>query len=166
MLMAEGDSSDVESDRAPSLDALIPAEMAARAEQTGLKKVRMDAVSLIVLAVLAGAFISLGAVFSTTVVAGAAEVPYGVRQLLAGTVFSLGLVLVGGAELFTGNSLIVMAWASGKVSTSSLLKNWTLVYAGNLPASRTPVTTCVTAANINSASTSELRYTSRKAFCI
>ncbi|MEK7278986.1 MAG: formate transporter FocA [Chloroflexota bacterium] len=115
-------------------DALIPPEMAAKAEQLGVKKAHMNVVSVFVLAVLAGAFISLGAIFSTTVTAGAGEsLPYGVTRLLAGLVFSLGLILVivGGAELFTGNNLIVMAWASRKVSTALLLKNWIVVYAGN-----------------------------------
>jgi formate/nitrite transporter len=84
--------------------------------------------------VLAGAFIALGAVFSTTVAAGAAgSLPYGLTRLLVGVVFSLGLILVvvGGAELFTGNNLIVMGWASGKVSTAALLRNWCIVYTGN-----------------------------------
>ncbi len=104
-----------------SFEALLPAEMAAKAEQVGLKKAQMHPASMFVLAALAGAFIALGAMFSTTVVAGVGGVvPYGVTRLLAGLVFSLGLILVvvGGAELFTGNTLIVMAWASGKVSTA------------------------------------------------
>ena len=116
-----------------TLDALIPAEMAAKAEQVGAKKAHLPALSMFVLSVLAGAFIALGAIFSTTVVAGTAGLPYGLVRLLAGLVFSLGLilVLVGGAELFTGNNLVVMAWASGKVSTRLLLKNWAIVYVGN-----------------------------------
>jgi formate transporter FocA len=121
-------------DNPPRIDSLLPPEMASRAEEVGVKKANLDAVSLFVLAVLAGAFIALGAIFSTTAVAGAAgALPYGVGRLLAGLVFSLGLILVvvGGAELFTGNNLIVMAWASGKVSTSLLLHNWGVVYAGN-----------------------------------
>lgn len=108
--------------------------MAATAERVGVKKADMELAPLLVLAVLAGAFISLGAAFATSVVAASGEaLPYGVRQLLAGTVFSLGLVLVlvGGAELFTGNNMIVMAWASRKVSTRRLLRNWGVVYVGN-----------------------------------
>jgi len=86
------------------------------------------------LAVLAGAFIGLGAIFSTTVSAGTTGVlPFGVAKLLTGLVFCLGLILVivGGAELFTGNNLIVMAWASRKVTTARLLRNWIIVYIGN-----------------------------------
>lgn len=116
-------------------DALLPAEMAARAALIGVRKAQMDVVTMFALAVLAGAFIALGAIFSTTVAAGTREVlPWGITQLLSGLVFSLGLilVLVGGAELFTGNTLIVMAWASGQISASLLLKNWLIVYVGNL----------------------------------
>lgn len=117
------------------IDALLPAEMAQRAEYTGVRKAEMPALTTLVLAVLAGAFIGLGAVFATTVAAGVSGViPYGLARLLTGIVFCLGLILVvvGGAELFTGNNLIVMAWASGKISTAALLRNWGLVYLGNL----------------------------------
>ena len=115
-------------------DALLPAQMAMKAEAIGVAKAGMSAVSTMALAILAGAFIALGAAFATTVVAGAAGVlPGGVTRLLSGLVFSLGLILVvvGGAELFTGNNLIVMAWASRKLSHAALLRNWVLVYAGN-----------------------------------
>lgn len=115
-------------------DALLPVEMATKAEQLGVKKAHLNPITMFVLAVLAGAFIALGAIFSTTVVAGTSDaLPYGITRLLAGLVFSLGLILVvvGGAELFTGNNLIVMAWASRKVSTGLLLKNWAIVYLGN-----------------------------------
>jgi len=115
-------------------DALLPVEMAEKAELSGVKKAHLDLPSSFTLSVLAGAFIALGAVFATTVVAGGSgTLPYGVVRLLAGTVFSLGLilVLVGGAELFTGNNLIVMAWASRRVSTGLLLRNWLVVYVGN-----------------------------------
>lgn len=115
-------------------DALLPPEMAARAEDVGVRKAQLDTVSLFALAVLAGAFISLGAIFATTVSAGTGNLPFGLVRLLAGLAFSLGLILViiGGAELFTGNTLIVMAWASGKVSSRLVLRNWSIVYVGNL----------------------------------
>ena len=116
------------------LDALLPPEMARRAEDVGVQKAEMDALSMFVLAVLAGAFIALGGVFSTTALAGVAGAPWGPTRVLAGLVFSLGLILVivGGAELFTGNNLIVMAWASRRVRTAAMLRSWILVYAGNL----------------------------------
>jgi formate/nitrite transporter len=100
--------------------------------QLGVKKANTDAVAMFVLAILADAFIAFGAVFATTVISGEG-LPYGVGRLLAGSVISLGLVLVvvGGAELFTSNTLMVMAWAGGRVSTRRLLRNWLIVYAGN-----------------------------------
>jgi len=115
------------------LDALLPPDMAAKAEAIGVRKANMDWLSMFTLSVMAGAFIAIGAIFSTTVSAGAADLPFGVTRLLAGLGFSLGLILVivGGAELFTGNNLIVMAWASGKVTTMQVLHNWVIVYVGN-----------------------------------
>ncbi len=115
-------------------DALVPRDMAAKSENIGVAKARLDPLRMVALGILAGAFIALGAVLSTTATAGAAGVlPYGVTRLLGGFVFCLGLILVigAGAELFTGNNLIVMAWASKKVTTRKLLINWTLVYLGN-----------------------------------
>ncbi len=116
-----------------SLDALPPREMARKAEQVGVAKAGLGAADTFALAVLAGAFIAMGAIFATTVTAGGASLPFGVSRLLGGLAFALGLILVvvAGAELFTGNNLIVMAWASGRVSTARLLRNWAIVYAGN-----------------------------------
>ncbi len=128
------------------IDALLPQEMAARAEYLGVRKAGMGFATTFMLAILAGAFIAMGAIFATTVASGSQPVttpdgaaaytiglPYGVTRLLSGFVFSLGLILVvvGGAELFTGNNLIVMAWASGKVRGLQLLRNWAIVYLGN-----------------------------------
>lgn len=115
------------------LDSLLPAEMAKKAEDVGVAKARMGAVKTLVLSVLAGAFVSFGAVFAATVTAGS-TMSYGIARFMAGFVFSLGLILVivGGAELFTGNNLIVMAWASRRVKTIDLLRNWLLVYVGNI----------------------------------
>ena len=115
------------------IDALLPGEMATRAEYVGVRKAEAPAMTLFSLAVLAGAFIALGAVFATNTAAGSGDLPFGVAKLLTGLVFCLGLILVivGGAELFTGNNLIVMAWASGKVTGRALLRNWGIVYAGN-----------------------------------
>ena len=116
------------------LDALPPVDMARKAEQVGVAKVGMSTANTFALAVLAGAFIALGAIFATTVTAGGGDLPYGVARLLGGVAFSLGLILVvvAGAELFTGNNLIVMAWAGRRVRTAQVLRNWTIVYVGNL----------------------------------
>ena len=119
-------------DRHPA-DALLPPAMATRAEDLGVAKASMETVRLLALAILAGAFIAFGAIFSTVALAGAGEAPWGVTRVVAGLVFSVGLVLVvvGGAELFTGNNLIVMAWAGGRIGTRAVLRNWAIVYAGN-----------------------------------
>ena len=129
-----------------SFDALLPPAMAAKAEDLGVKKAALPALNMFVLAVLAGAFIGIGAIFATTVAAGSISVkdaagaaafstglPYGVTRLLTGLVFTVGLILVvvGGAELFTGNTLITIAFASKKVTVMQLLRNWTIVYIGN-----------------------------------
>jgi formate/nitrite transporter len=116
------------------IDALLPQEMATRAEYLGVRKTEAPVLTLFTLAILAGAFIGLGAMLATTAAAGTSgTLPYGVARILIGLVFSLGLILVvvGGAELFTGNNLIVMAWANGKVTTYALLRNWIIVYIGN-----------------------------------
>jgi formate transporter FocA len=127
------------------IDALLPAEMAVRAEEVGVSKAHMSLFTLFALGVLAGIFIALGAIFATTVTAPtlsadpatgntlATWLPFGVTKLIGGFAFCLGLILVvvAGAELFTGNNLIVMAWANKRISTSSLLRNWATVYAGN-----------------------------------
>ncbi|MCC6741696.1 MAG: formate/nitrite transporter family protein [Planctomycetia bacterium] len=119
-------------DESPRMDAYSPAEMAARVEETGVKKAGLGAGPTLALAVLAGAFIGLGAAFSV-VAATDTRLGYGPSRLLTGLSFSLGLILVvvAGAELFTGNVLLVMAWASRRVTTVRLLRNWGLAYAGN-----------------------------------
>lgn len=116
-----------------SFDALLPAEMAVKAAETGVKKTALDILRMFLLAILAGAFIAMGAVFATTVSAGSSALPYGITRLLAGVTFSLGLILVvvSGSELFTGNSLIIIAFANRRISLGELLRNWGIVYLGN-----------------------------------
>ena len=106
--------------------------MARKAETSGVAKATLGPLRMFALAVLAGAFIALGAIFATTVTTGS-TLPFGLTRLLSGLAFCLGLILVvgAGAELFTGNNLIVMAWADGKVTTWQLLRNWSIVYVGN-----------------------------------
>jgi formate/nitrite transporter len=116
-----------------SFDALMPQEMAEKAQSVGVRKAALSFWQLFTLSVLAGAFIALGAMFATNTAAGSSTLPYGVARILIGLAFCIGLILVvvGGAELFTGNILIVIAWASRKVSTRALLRNWVIVYLGN-----------------------------------
>lgn len=128
-----------------SIDALIPAEMALRAEKIGVAKAKIGRKTLLALGVLAGIFIALGAIFATTVTAPtfvvdpasglrqATSLPFGISKLIGGFTFCLGLILVvvAGAELFTGNNLIIMAWANKRITTRSVLRNWGIVYVGN-----------------------------------
>jgi formate transporter FocA len=118
-------------------DALMPPEMAGKAENVGVNKAHLTSFRTFALAVLAGAFIAMGAVFSTTATTGGSALPFGVTRVLGGVTFSLGLILVvvAGAELFTGNNLIIMAWAGHKVTTMQLLRNWVIVYIGNFAGS-------------------------------
>ncbi len=114
------------------LDAYKPAEIARRIEQTGVAKARLGLVETLTLGILAGAFIALGAAFFLLVVTDSG-LGFGPSRLLGGLCFSLGLVLVviAGAELFTGNNLIVMAWVDRKVTTAQVARNWALVYVAN-----------------------------------
>lgn len=120
----------------PMFDAYAPFEIAQRVRDVGVAKASAPVATMVALAVLAGAFIALGALFFTvTVTVGAGDrVPFGLVRLAGGLAFSLGLVLVvvGGAELFTGNNLLAMAWAAGRIQTGQVLRNWLWVYAGNL----------------------------------
>jgi formate/nitrite transporter len=115
------------------IDAYIPAQMAERVEKAGIAKSSRDFVSTFTLAMMAGMFIGLGAVFFTFVIHDSA-ISAGFTKLIGGLVFSLGLILViiTGAELFTGNNLIVMSFISRKISLGQLLRNWGIVFVGNL----------------------------------
>jgi len=119
------------------LDAYTPAQIALRVREVGETKATMPVLTMFALAILAGAFIALGSLFFTiTMTTGTTgQAPaFGLMRLVGGLTFSLGLILVvvGGAELFTGNNLIAMAWASGRVTTRQLMRDWGWVYLGNL----------------------------------
>lgn len=121
-------------DKEPYLsDAYPPHEIARKVERLGVAKARTDPLTLLVLAVLAGAFISLGALLFSVVVT-ESSLGFGPTRLLGGLSFCLGLILVvvAGAELFTGNNLIAMAWASRLIGTREVMRNWLLAYVGNV----------------------------------
>ena len=118
------------------IDAYTPAQMAARVEKAGIVKGNLDFLSMFTLSIMAGAFIAFGAILYTYVIHDS-SLSLGLTKLLGGLVFCLGLILVivAGAELFTGNNLIVMAYVSRKISLRRLLRNWTIVFCGNLAGS-------------------------------
>ncbi|MEQ2006762.1 MAG: formate/nitrite transporter family protein [Limisphaerales bacterium] len=114
-------------------DCYSPKEIAERVENVGVTKANLPLLPMAALGVLAGGFIGLGALYFT-IVASDATLPFAITRLLGGLVFSLGLILVivAGAELFTGNNLLVMAWVSRRISTGKLLENLVVVFLANL----------------------------------
>jgi formate transporter len=116
-----------------NLSAYGPAEIKEAVEKVGVKKANFPFLTSFMLAVVAGGGVGFGALYYT-IVASDPTFSFATVRVVGGLVFTLGLalVLVGGAELFTGNNLIIMAWASGKVSTRTMLRNWTIVWFGNL----------------------------------
>lgn len=114
------------------IDAFAPKEIAERIENVGVVKARLPALTLLILGILAGGFIGFGALYFTLILSDPG-LGFAAGRVLGGLAFSLGLILVviAGAELFTGNNLLAMAWASGKISLGELLRNWVLVYFGN-----------------------------------
>ena len=114
------------------LDAYSPREISEKIQSVGVSKARLPFVQTAILGVLAGAFIGLGALYYT-LIASDSTLGFAATRVLGGFVFSLGLILVtvAGAELFTGNNLMVMAWADGKITAAEVLRNWTVVYLAN-----------------------------------
>lgn len=117
-------------------DAFPPREIAHRVEDLGVAKSKLNTLSVIVLSVLAGAFISIGSILFIVVMTGG-TLGFGPGRFLGGVVFSIGLIMVviAGAELFTGNNLIAMAWASKKIKIKDVIRNWILSYSGNVAGS-------------------------------
>ncbi|KDM91531.1 formate/nitrite transporter family protein [Photobacterium galatheae] len=113
-------------------DAFSPKQIAEKVDSVGVMKARLPLLSMVMLGVLAGAFIGLGALYFVLIKSDA-NLGFGTSQMLGGVAFSLGLLLVvvAGAELFTGNNLLAMAWADQKITSSELLRNWLVVCGSN-----------------------------------
>lgn len=113
-------------------DSFSPKQIAEKVDSIGVTKARLPLLSMVMLGILAGAFIGLGGLYFTIVKSDAA-LSFATQQVLGGLTFSLGLILViiAGAELFTGNNLLAMAWADNKITTAELLKNWVVVCLAN-----------------------------------
>jgi formate/nitrite transporter len=114
-------------------DVYSPQQIARRVEAVGVAKARLPLLTLWLLGMLAGAFIGLGALYFTLVTSDV-SIGYAASRIAGGVCFSLGLLLVvvAGAELFTGNNLLAMAWAAGRLSLFDVLRNWALVCAANI----------------------------------
>jgi formate/nitrite transporter len=117
---------------APGFDAYSPAQIARKVGDLGVAKARLPIPTLAVLGVLAGAYVGMGAMLNVIVLSDPA-LPVAAARVLGGAAFSMGLflVIVGGAELFTGNNLLAMAWAERRVTTLDVLGNWAVVLAAN-----------------------------------
>lgn len=117
----------------PSTDDLTPLEVAEKTVKIAIKKTNLKSYQTLVLAFMGGVFIALGSMFSTALSANGTSIAYGLNSLIKGLAFTLGLVLVlvAGAELFTGNMLMIVAFLDKKIKLSALLRNWGIVYVGN-----------------------------------
>ncbi len=117
------------------IEGRLPPQIAEKAESDGIAKASQDAITLLALGVLGGAFIAFGAIFATVALTGAeGALPFGIARVVAGLVFAVGLstVLIAGGQIFTGDVLMVMAWASGRLAVVRVLRAWALVWCGNL----------------------------------
>lgn len=114
-------------------DAYTPSQIAERVLKMGVTKANADTTTLLILGIMAGAFIALGGLLFAVTVTGS-NLGFGITRFIGGISFCLGLILVviGGAELFTGNNLLAMAWAGNMISTKAMLRNWYIVYLGNV----------------------------------
>ena len=110
----------------PKPDQLSPAEIEAKAESLGVSKSKMSFVQSFMLSIMAGAFISMGAMFFLLIVSDSA-LPFAAQRLIGGCLFSLGLLLV----VVCGATMIVMSAASKKITWLAVFKNWIVVFFGN-----------------------------------
>lgn len=122
------------------IDAYSPPQIASRIDKVALVKASLSRPQTFILGILAGVYIALGAQFSTLVISDS-TLHFGLTSLISGIVFSLGLMLVviGGAELFTGNCLIVMGYVGKRITTREMLNNWVISFLGNFAGSLTMV---------------------------
>ncbi|HYF90833.1 MAG TPA: formate/nitrite transporter family protein [Symbiobacteriaceae bacterium] len=113
-------------------DSYTPVEIARKVEQYGITKGNLPFGKVALLAIMAGAFVAMGCIFYITVTADS-KLTYGMTMLIGGLCFNLGLMLcvIAGAELFTGNSLLSLAWAQKKITLGQVLRNWALVWTFN-----------------------------------
>src|SRR5574341_377127 len=122
------------------IEAYSPPQIALRIDRVATAKAKLSFAQTFILGILAGVYIGIGAQFATLVISDS-TLHFGLNSLIAGIVFSLGLMLVviGGAELFTGNCLVIMGYISKRITTLELLNNWSISFIGNLVGSFTLV---------------------------
>lgn len=122
------------------IDAYAPPQIASRIDKVATAKASLGTTKTFILGILAGVYIAIGAQFATLVISDS-TLHFGLTSVIAGVVFSLGLMLVviGGAELFTGNCLIIMGYVGNRITTREMLNNWTISFLGNFVGSLTMV---------------------------
>ncbi len=122
------------------IEAYSPPQIALRIDRVATAKAKLNFAQTFILGILAGVYIGIGAQFATLVISDS-TLHFGLNSLIAGIVFSLGLMLViiGGAELFTGNCLVIMGYISKRITTRELLNNWSISFIGNFVGSLTLV---------------------------
>lgn len=132
-----------------SMNILTPVETLAAYSAAGVRKAALQSWRIVLLAILAGALIALAGAATNTAAHSAAEV--GTVRLICGLIFpfGLGLVVLTGAELFTGNTLMVLSLADRKITPAALLKNWVLVYLGNFAGSVAVAAGCAFTGQLN-----------------
>jgi Formate/nitrite family of transporters len=114
-------------------EAYTPQEIEAAVEKLGVKKAHSTVMASLGQAFLAGMYIGFGGLFFCIVLADT-TLGFAAQRILGGLVFALGLglVAVAGAELFTGNCLLTMAWFQGQIKSWEVGKNWVIIWFGNL----------------------------------
>ena len=129
------DDKGIRMDNQTSTDILSPAMIAEKTVSTGIQKANYSTFKTFLLAFMAGIFVAFGSLIATTATSGAKDIlPYGLIRLITGLTFSFALmmVLIAGSELFTGNILLVMAILEKKLTWMKMIRNWGVVYLGNL----------------------------------
>lgn len=115
------------------IDAYSPSQMASRIDAVAAVKAEYSTTQTFWMGINAGVYIGLGAQFATLVISDS-TLHFGLTSIIAGIVFTLGLILVvvGGAELFTGNCLIIIGYVDKRITNKEVLKNWSISFTGNL----------------------------------
>lgn len=115
------------------IDAYSPSQMASRIDAVAAVKAEYSTAQTFWMGINAGVYIGLGAQFATLVISDS-TLHFGLTSIIAGIVFTLGLILVvvGGAELFTGNCLIIIGYVDKRITNKEVLKNWSISFTGNL----------------------------------
>lgn len=112
---------------------LSTGEINQKSVEVGTEKTSKPWYKIVINGILAGMFIGIGAMFSINSISGLESLPYGIVKAISGLAFSIGLILVmvAGAELFTGDCLIISSWLEKKIPLRKWIKNLSLIRVAN-----------------------------------